>query len=78
MKNEDESAFVDVFHPPNSLEAGLIRETLEREGINVFVSNENFYNTGAILAIGADTISVMVQREDATRAKEVFSGLGLE
>ena len=78
MKDKGASAFIDVFHPANSLESSLIRETLEVEGLNAYVNNENFYNTGAILAIGADTIRIMVPREDADRAKEVISGLGLK
>ena len=72
-----ETTFTEVARPLRSLEASMIREALTAAGIEVYVNNEEAYNTGAIRGIGADTMRVMVQSEKVGEAKEIIESLGL-
>ncbi|MBU4200437.1 MAG: DUF2007 domain-containing protein [Verrucomicrobia bacterium] len=76
MQPDPHSSFVDIFHPRTSYEAGIIRETLKQEGINVYINNENFANTGMVIGTGMDTMKVMVPRTDADKARDLIEQLG--
>ena len=70
--------FVAIYGPRNSHEAGLIRETLEANDIICYIDNENYYNVGAVVAIGAKAMTVMVPETVAAQAKDIIDGLGLK
>ena len=76
--HEAEARFVEVYRPRNSHQAGLARESIKAEGITVYINNEEYYNTGAIVASASATMRLMVPRADAKRARTIIDGLGLK
>ena len=78
MSEGETDRFVAIYHPGNSHEAGLVRETLEANDIVCYIDNENYYNVGAIVAVGAKAMTVMVPESDAMRSKDIIDGLGLK
>lgn len=73
---QSQPEFVDVFHPRNSHEAGLVRECLKRNGITCYINNESFFGiSGAILGIGPYTMRVMVPRSATAKARELIREL---
>jgi hypothetical protein len=70
--------FVPVFHPYDTVQAGLVRSTLEATGILCYVNNEN----GSAMQLGGagagvGNMTVMVPENQAKRANEILKERGM-
>jgi len=65
-------AFVEVYRPGSHTELALLRAALDDAGIRYFVKNE-FATIGALAAVGADELSLMVAAADAAEARELIT-----
>jgi hypothetical protein len=75
----DNTSFVSVFQPSDTVQAGLIRSALEGADIICYVDNENLASVqmGGV-GIGAGRMSVMVPENEAEQAISIIKGLGIE
>lgn len=80
MNDQDNIKFIAVFHPRDPVQAGMIREALVQDGVNCYVDNENFTSVqmGGGMGIGAGKMRIMVPEDQAGRARDVITGLGME
>ncbi len=71
--------FVSIFQPRDSIQAGLIQGALDHADIICYVNNENLSSirTGGI-GIGIGSMTVMVPETQAEEAIEIIKELGVE
>ena len=79
MKNMNNKTFVSIYHPHDSVHAGLISSALEHAGIVCYVNNENLsaIHMGSI-GIGACSMAVMVPEDKAEEAINIIHEAGIE
>ena len=75
----NDTKFISIWQPADTMQAGLIRGALEKENIICYVNNENTSGThfGGI-GLGAASMAVMVPESQAEEAIEIIKGLGIE
>lgn len=70
---------VSVFQPRDTMQASMIRDALQQNGIDCCIENENFSNVRlGGWGTGAGTMNVLVSSEKADLAKEILADLGFE
>lgn len=74
----DDTKFVSVWQPHDTVQAGLIRSTLEAANIPCYVNNENLASVHGGLSIGIGRMAVMVPENQAEKARELIRDLGVE
>ena len=70
--SDTKPAFVELYRPGSHADLALLRAVLDDAGIQYFVKNE-FATIGALAAIGADELSLMVAATDAVEARQLIS-----
>ena len=79
MGKHDDINFISVWKPSSDIQAGLIRSTMEREGIACYVNNENMSGMGfGGMIIGIAGMDVMVPEDRVAEAKALINELGVE
>ena len=71
--------FVSIFQPSDTIQAGLVQGALEQADIICYVNNENLSSirTGGI-GIGIGSMTVLVPETQAEKAIEIIKELGIE
>lgn len=78
MNSSKDTRFAAVFHPYNTMQAGLIRSALEESGIICYVNNENLSGIRfGGMGIGAGSMAVMVPENQAKDAVGIIKELGI-
>lgn len=80
MNKQEDTRFVCICKPRDSIQAGMIRGALEDAGLHGYVNNENFATVrlGGGMGLGVGTMRVMVPADQADRARGIVVGLGIE
>jgi hypothetical protein len=79
MKDLNNAKFISVYQPYDTIQAGLIQSTLEKNDIVCYVNNENGSSVRfGGLGFGAASMMVMVPESQKDQALQIISELGLE